>query len=332
MKLPGRVPGSFFLWTRRRPTRKNWPVVVNRQLVVRWALIPALLIAALVADHTRSHGAGHYLSTQRYEDIYYVPPPAWLQVFSLGHREALAGMIWLRSLVYFGEELSHRGPVENLYNYAEAMLSLDPHFLKVYTWVASCALYRTGTITEKDARRAIAYLERAVQLFPDDGELAWTLGANYVYELTPMLTDKAEILAARRKGLEHLTVAAARGAGPAWLVLSTATELGRLGQRQQEMTHLEEIYGQISDPEVKRQVAMRLERLRDATFVEALRRTYDELEAEQRAALPYIDRELYLLVRPVPPFDGRALMLRGFDPQSERFVDEEAESIMPAED
>jgi hypothetical protein len=38
-------------------------------------------------------------------------------------------------------------------------------------------------------------------------------------------------------------------------------------------------------------------------------------------------------VRPVPPFDGRALMLRGFDPESERFVDEEgeAQSIVPAE-
>jgi hypothetical protein len=289
----------------------------------RWALLPALLIAAAVANHTRSDGASHYRATQRYEDVYYLPPPIWLQVFSLGHREALAGLIWLRSLVYFGEELGHRGPVENLYHYADAMLSLDPYFLKVYSWVASCALYRTGEITVKDARRAIDYLERGAQLFPDDGELAWTLGANYLYELPPMLTDKAEILEARRKGLEHLTVAARRGAGPAWLVLSTATELGKLGQRQQELSHLEEVYGQVTDPEVKFQVARRLERLRDATFVEALRRTYDELDAEQRATLPYIDRDLYLLVRPVPAFDGRALMLRGFDPEGERFADDE---------
>ncbi|HMI89894.1 MAG TPA: hypothetical protein VK509_00960 [Polyangiales bacterium] len=288
-------------------------------------MVPALLIAAAVANHTRSDGASHYLATQRYEDVYYLPPPTWLHVFSLGHREALAGLIWLRSLVYFGEELGHRGPVENLYHYADAMLSLDPYFLKVYSWVASCALYRTGEITVKDARRAIEYLERGAQLFPDDGELAWTLGANYLYELPPMLKDKAEILEARRKGLEHLTVAARRGAGPAWLVLSTATELGKLGQRQQELSHLEEVYGQVTDPEVKRQVAMRLERLRDATFVEALRRTYDEIAAEQRATLPYIDRDLYLLIRPVPAFDGRALMLRGFDPEGERFADDDAE-------
>jgi hypothetical protein len=275
----------------------------NNCRVQRWLLIAGVVGALFVADHTRSHGASHYLATQRYEDVYYLPPPGWLQLFSLGHREALADLIWLRSLVYFGEELIHRGPVGNLYHYAEAMLELDPYFLKVYSWVSSCALYRTGKVTVADARRAVGYLERGVQLFPDDGELAWTLGASYLYELPPMLIDKAEIAEVRRKGLEHLQVAARRGAGPAWLVLSTATELGKLGQRQQEIAHLEEVWDQVS-------------------FVEALKRTYDELDAEQRTRFPYVDRELYLQLRPVPPFDGRALLLRGFDPIDERFSEE----------
>ena len=37
--------------------------------------------------------------------------PTGCGVFSLGHREALAGLIWLRALVYFGDELQHRGEV-----------------------------------------------------------------------------------------------------------------------------------------------------------------------------------------------------------------------------
>lgn len=284
-----------------------------------WALIPALLGALWLAEHTRADGTAHYLATQRYEDVYYLPPDNWLQLFSLGYREAAADLIWMRSLVYFGEELSHRGPVENLYHYADAMLALDPYFMKVYSWAASCALYRTGEITVKDARRAIAYLERGVALFPDDGELAWTLGANYLYELSPMLKTAEEKEEARRKAVEHLAVAVRRGAGPAWLVLSTATELGRLGQREQEISHLEEVYGQLTDPEVKRQVSLRLERLRNSTFVEALNRTYEELDAEQRRSFPYVDRGLFLLLRPVPAFDGRALILRGFDPVEANF-------------
>jgi len=54
----------------------------------------------------------HYLSMQAYEDIYYLPPPKWLQVMSLGHRRAVADLIWLRALIYFGDEFVNRGAVK----------------------------------------------------------------------------------------------------------------------------------------------------------------------------------------------------------------------------
>lgn len=284
-------------------------------------LTVALVVAAAVANQTRRDGQAHFLSTQRYEDVYYLPPPDWLQVFSIGHREAVAGLIWLRALVYFGDELRQRGGVRHLYQYSDAMLALDPHFKKVYSWVATGALYRTGRITVEDARRAIAYLERAVRLYPDDGELAWSLGATYLYELAGMVpaAERPEI---KRRGLEHLQVAARLGAGPPWLALSTATELGRLGKREQQIAHLEELYAQTSDPEIKDTIELTLGRLRSAAYAEALSRTYAELEAGRRRDFPYLERDLYLLVGPKPAFDGQALLLRGFDPDAERFDDE----------
>jgi hypothetical protein len=283
------------------------------------ALALALAVAAQVALVTRRQGESHYLHTQRYEDVYYLPPPAWLTVFSLGHREALAGLIWLRSLIYFGDELMHRGEVRHLFPYTDAMLTLDPYFKKVYMWISSCALYRTGTITAADAKQVIAYLERGVRLFPDDGELAWTLGADYLYELPSLLATPEERAEAKRRGLEHLEVAALRGAGPPWLALSTATELGKLGQHEQEIAHLEEIYAQVSDPDVRWQIEHRLSRLRSAAYTEAFRRANEELEAARIRDFPYLDSGLYLLVGPKPPFDGQALLLRHFDPVAERF-------------
>jgi hypothetical protein len=278
------------------------------------ALVAAsLLLAAFTAHVTRGNGQGHFLATQRYEDVYYLPPPDWLQVFSLGHREALADLIWLRALIYFGDELRHRGEVHNLYNYTDAMLALDPYFKRVYQWVATNALYRTGTISERDARRAIAYLQRGVRLFPDDGDLAWTLGATYLYEL-PTLLPMDQRDEARRKGLEHLQVAARLGAGPPWLALSTATVLGKLGKREQQIAHLEEVYDQVSDPKVKEQIELRLAQLRSAAFAEALKRTNEELEQARQRDFPYVDRDLYLLLAPKPAFDGTALLLRNFDP------------------
>src|SRR5690349_8631359 len=194
------MPGSFFLWTKRQEPSDN--CAVPGSLRAKLLLLSAVLLALVLVYRAQRMGSSHYLATQRYEDVYYLPPPAWLALFSLGHREAVADLIWLRSLVYFGDELGHRGQVANLYNYAEAMLSLDPYFKKVYSWAATCALYRTGNIQVSDAYRAIAFLERGVRLFPDDGELAWTLGANYIYELVPMLSnDKKAKEEAKRKGL-----------------------------------------------------------------------------------------------------------------------------------
>jgi hypothetical protein len=204
------------------------------------------------------------------------------------------------------------------------MLSLDPYFKKVYAWISSVALYRTGTVTAADANQVIAYLERGVRLFPDDGELAWTLGADYLYELPALLKTPEQKAEAKRRGLEHLKVAALRGAGPPWLGLSTATELGKLGQHEQEIAHLQEIYAQASDPDLKNQIEQRLTHLRSAAFTEALRHTSDELEAARLRELPYLDRELYLQVGPKPPFDGQALLLRHFDPETVRFQADEA--------
>ncbi len=292
------------------------------------SILVACAVLAVVADITRRHGQGHYQATQRYEDVYYLPPPDWLRVFSLGQREALAGLIWLRTLVYFGDELQRRGEVRHLYRYADAMLTLDPSFKRVYLWTASSAIYRTGHVTADDVRRSIDYLERAVRLFPDDGELAWMLGATYLYELPQHLPpDQRE--EPRRRGLEHLQVATRLGAGPPWLVLTTAKGLHKLGQREQEITHLQEVYDQISDPDVKAEIEARLTELRSSAFAEALRRTNAEIEASRLRDFPYLSRELYQLVGPKPPFDGRALLLRGFDPESERFEDEEDPAVAP---
>ena len=245
----------------------------------RWqrsvAVALVMLCGSVVVLRTQRDGMQHYLATQRYDDVYYLPPPEWLPVFSLGHREALADLIWLRSLIYFAEELGQHGEVAHLYAYADAMLALDAHFKKVYTWVASCAIYRSGTVTNADVLKSIAYLERAVRLYPDDGELAWAAGGNYLYELAPNMPAGPERDEMRRKGIEHLRVATRMGAGPPWLVLTAASELNRLGQRELLIQHFEDLYDKISDPSVRAEVETRLAALRDQAFADAFKRTSD---------------------------------------------------------
>lgn len=289
-----------------------------------------LCLAMLATRELRLRGMAHFLGTQRYEDVYYLPPPAWLEVFSLGHREALAGLVWTRALVYFGEEIRHRGDVRHVFDYAEAIVTLDPDFRAAYRWVGSAAIYRTGTVTEADARRAIGFLERGARRFPTDGELAWDLGATYAYELPPLLSDERARNEAKRIGTEHLEVAARLGAGPPWLVLANATQLRRLGRTEQAIRHLEEMYSTVRDPDTREQIVLQLAALRSEADAEALRRTVEELEARRQRDFPYVGADLFLLLGPRPPVDEAALLLHDFDVEAGSRTQDEAPPPSPA--
>ena len=286
---------------------------MRRSIWTGLLLVGALLLA-LGSELCRTRAQSYFARSQRYEDMYYLPPNDYLVLASLGYRAALADGIWMKALVYYGEELIHRGDVAHLYRYSDAMLALDPAFKRVYRWVASCALYRTGRVTVDDARAAIRYLEQAARRFPEDGDIAWDLGANYTFELAPMLKTRAERDEARRQGLAYLEAAALRHAGPSWLALQNAGQLSALGKNEQATRHLEDVYATTSDPDVKRSIEGQLTRLRTQTYVEALRRNAQELEAARTRDFSYLDTSLYLLVGPRPAFGGDAWLANGFDP------------------
>jgi tetratricopeptide (TPR) repeat protein len=264
----------------------------------------ALLLAALAGVWSlRGRAMDQYLETQAYEDIYYLPPPSWLQVMSLGYRRALADLIWLRALIYFGDEFENRGAVKHVFNYGESMLALDPDFRRVYRWVGVAAVYTpTGSPTEF-IERAIDVLRRGVARFPDDGQLAWDAGATIMYELLPHLPkDDPDRERLRTEGNEHMMAAARLGAGPDWLVITNATALRKLGEKERELRHLEEMYALVRDPAVKAQIRIRLSQLQDEAYAEAFRRVNEEFEQRRKDEFPYVPSTLYFFV--ADPVEG----------------------------
>ncbi len=269
--------------------------------------VVAVLAAGFLARELRLEASAHGAATEAYEDVYYVPPPEWLPVFSLGHDEALADILWMRALVYFGDELVQRGGVEHIFDYAAAILTLDPDFRQVYHWAGSAGMYRAGETSVEDLYRAVDFLDRGARRFPDDGEMAWDLGASITYELIPRVDDPEEKERLRLRGVEHLQVAARLGAGPDWLALTNATELRRLGHTEQAARHLEEIYVTVSDPHTKELLENEIRALRGAAHAEALRHAVEDLERRRRAEYPYLPPGLYLQLmehRPGPDEPG----------------------------
>jgi hypothetical protein len=177
------------------------------------------------------------------------------------------------------------------------MLALDPDFRRVYRWVGVAAVYTpTGSPTEF-IERAIDVLRRGVARFPDDGQLAWDAGATIMYELLPHLpNDDPDRERLRTEGNEHMMAAARLGAGPDWLVITNATALRKLGEKERELRHLEEMYTLVRDPAVKAQIEIRLSQLRNEAYAEAFRRANEEFEQRRKDEFPYMPPALYFFV------------------------------------
>ncbi len=262
-------------------------------------------------DLLRSTSHATYRSGQRYEDVYYLPPTEWLPVFSLGWDAALADLVWLRALVYFGDEFRHGGAVRHVFEYTEAMLALDPDFQAVYRWIGVAGLYRPQAVAPEDMERAIGLMERGVERFPEDGDLAWSLGANLAFELAPVLDDIERANQARARGLPYLMRAVRLGAAPEWAALSNASLLTRIGRGEQAARHLEEMYLSVSDPATRERIAERIRDLRARNEAEAFVVAMEELEARRTAELPYLPVGLYVQVGPRPPVDVVAPIREG---------------------
>ncbi|MFW2388465.1 MAG: hypothetical protein ACN4G0_09015 [Polyangiales bacterium] len=245
----------------------------------------------------RGRAMNHYLDTQAYEDIYYLPPPHWLEVMSLGHRSALADLIWLRALVYFGEEFAQQGAVRHVFNYGESMLALDPDFKRVYGWVGMAGIYTPTGSSTGVMEKAIDVLRRGTERFPDDPDLAWDAGATIIHELLPNLPkDDPDRERIEAEGRELMMAAARLGGGPAWLVLTNATSLRKLGETDRELRHLEEMYAVVSDTKVKKLIQLRLSQLRDQAYAEAFRAANEEFERRRQEDFPYLPSTLYFFV------------------------------------
>lgn len=265
-------------------------------MLLRAITVVVLAALGVVVRELRLRAFALHHDNQRYEDVYYLPPARILPLASLGFHEALADLIWCRSLVYFGEELGQRGPVKFALDYTDAIITLDPNFRSAYRWAATVSMYRPVTATPEDGLKGAKYLETALKRWPNDGELHWDYGSLLRFEIAPLMPAGAEKERVIALAAPHLAIAASLGAGPAWLALNSAGLLERLGQNEQAIRHLEEVYGTVQDEGTKKAIEARLTELRSQSFVEAIRAANREFEASHQRSYPYLSASLFLLV------------------------------------
>ncbi|MBQ9396346.1 MAG: hypothetical protein IJU23_12660 [Proteobacteria bacterium] len=119
---------------------------------------------------------------------------------SLGQREFLADLIWIRALQY--NNLKNEAHLAE--NFADAMIELDPQFKAAYRWAAIMAVF-TDNITEQSVKKANEYLALGAKQFPLDPYYDYSIAINDV-SYYPASTP--EIEAERRSdAVTHLQLA-----------------------------------------------------------------------------------------------------------------------------
>jgi tetratricopeptide (TPR) repeat protein len=285
------------------------------------ATFVALSLCGVAQWNVRERAMQHRQATDVYEHVYALPPGSILKVLALGQREALADLLWARGLVYLGEEAARNLDSQYLLRYGRAVASLDPYFARAYSVFAISANNAPGLTADETTQRirdALRFLDDGVRALPDDGQLAWDTGATYAYTLAPRLKDIAEYREAKRRGIEHMEAATLRGAGPPWAGMANAATLVRLGQTEQAIAHLQELYAVSSDPDVRAEIESELSKLRSDAFMQGLRAVTSELTRAHERDFPYVSETLYLLLGSRPPFDRSAFLANRFDPAPPR--------------
>ena len=238
-------------------------------------------------------------------DVLYVPPAEHLVPMAMGYREALADLIWVRALIYSGENLG-AAQIEATGRYVDAIVGLAPRFRRAYLWGGITAVYSgQATIDRPMVDRAIDIYRRGVAQFPESHELLYPFGMLLVTQVpsTPGY-DAAERETLRQEGIEAIRRAAAFGADP--LVRQyAATLIAEHGERELAIQFLESQLAQAEDEDHRRMLRSKLSALGGKGAADSVDRVRRDFSREHQVRAPYLPEALYAVVRdeaaaPVP--------------------------------
>ena len=111
------------------------------------ALSATLFILSL---ELRLLAKSRFQAVQTDDDRFYLPPAAWLRFFSCGFNEAMADLIWVKSVLYFGKAVVLKPGERFVMRYIESAVGLDPRFRNIYVPGSIFTLYQnSGKVTRK---------------------------------------------------------------------------------------------------------------------------------------------------------------------------------------
>lgn len=230
------------------------------------------------------------------EDLLYLPPPQQLKYMSLGYKEALADLIWIRAVIFTGERAGGQNYAWIL-KYLEAIFELAPQFRRPYAWGGVTLMY-TGEAVDKDMLdRATELYRQGLERHPDDHEMLFALGMILARDVQSTEGySEQDRLGAKAEGADLLRRAAAAGAPPLVRQLA-ATMVDDFATDALAIQFLETQLLSAEDEDYRRMLETKLDALVGREAGAGLRELKSAFDAERMLRKPYMPDTDYAVMR-----------------------------------
>jgi tetratricopeptide (TPR) repeat protein len=266
---------------------------------VHWGL---MLIGVALIARVRAPLVERYQAAPAADQVSLLLSPEYTVLLSLGHREALADMLFANTLVQYGISFQEKQRFDAAYRYLDTITTLAPGYARPYLYADTLLTMRPSPATLDDYLDARRIQERGLEALPFHTEL-WSVAGQFAAYLAPPYLPESYRADFKRAGARDLTRAcelASNNANIPYHCITAAKMLNRSGQREAMMRMLSSTLAVNDDPEVRRMALGYLAQASDDRLRERFARRGNALEAEWKASLPHASRNLLSLLGPGP--------------------------------
>ncbi len=242
-----------------------------------WAAVLLLMGSVMGISGTQAGLAKSIHKLRQRDDVFLLPPPNELRVMSLGYRAAGTDLLWAKLLLEYGLHGQEKRAFPDVGRYIDGVIALEPDFPAIYDFVDTIIVYPPGPEgTADDARTARKYLERGMKERPWDGKLAVHAGQFVAFIGPSFIKEEKESEQWRVDGAKMIARGVEIG-GDTYSSLAATTILGRAGERQAQIDHLQRAYAMADSDDERAQFLRKLRAL--------------QVDADSEQAISAVDRE-----------------------------------------
>jgi tetratricopeptide (TPR) repeat protein len=231
------------------------------------------------------------------DDVYALPPPAYVKAASLGYHDAVASVLWASTLYQYGEHVGRNQRFEYATQYLETIVELDPSFRPAYRFASTLLTMQAVPPSRVELDRVRALLEQGTHELPHDADV-WGAYASYMMFEGAQYLDDHDKMQWRVVGARAAQRAVELGFFMDTLSISGATFLERAGERDLAIAQLERAYAVAPNDDTRQRIAAKLRRLQAQESLSRVERVHRYLMSRWRNEVSWTSESLYVLIGP----------------------------------